>query len=172
MATEVFPGITVAPSIVHGRPVIAGTRVPVEVVLGELAGGSSFDEIRDDYHLIDEQIRAALAYAARMLSARLSMPTSRAPRVDTMSIERIHVAFNSLTSAPVGLVKYLQEDGRPPLREGERVVLYDADGLEVEATVVPFVTTRGERVLLAAPDEATWRDTVPQEIPLPPVEAR
>jgi len=69
MAAEVFPGITVDPSIVHGRPVIAGTRVPAEVVVGELAGGSSFDEIRDDYHLTDEQIRAALAYAARMLSS-------------------------------------------------------------------------------------------------------
>ena len=43
MAAEVFPGITVDPSIVHGRPVIAGTRVPAEVVVGELAGGSSFD---------------------------------------------------------------------------------------------------------------------------------
>lgn len=89
-----------------------------------------------------------------------------------MSSKRIHVDFNTLTSAPVGLVKYLQEDGQPPLREGERVVLYDADGLEVEATIVPFVTARGERVLLAAPDEATWRDTMPQETPLPPVEAR
>ena len=89
-----------------------------------------------------------------------------------MSMQRIHVDFNTLTSAPVGLVKYLQEDGQPPLQEGERVVLYDADGLEVEATVVPFMTARGERVWLAAPDEATWRDTVPQEIPLPPLEAR
>lgn len=69
MAADVFPGIMVDPSIVHGRPVITGTRVPVEVVVGELAGGSSFDEIRDDYHLTDEQIRAALAYAARMLSS-------------------------------------------------------------------------------------------------------
>ena len=46
-------------------------------------------------------------------------------------MKRIHVDFNTLTSAPVGLVKYLQEDERPALREGERVVLYDADGLEV-----------------------------------------
>jgi hypothetical protein len=87
-------------------------------------------------------------------------------------MQRIHVDFNTLTSAPVGLVKYLQEDGQPPLQEGERVVLYDADGLEVEATVVPFTTSWGERVLLAAPDEATWRDTTPQEVPLPPVQTR
>lgn len=89
-----------------------------------------------------------------------------------MSLKRIHVDFNTLTSAPVGSVKYLQEDGQPPLQDGERVVLFDADGLEVEAIVVPYTTARGERVLLAAPDEATWRDTEPQQMPLPPVEAR
>src|SRR5215813_14900857 len=41
-------------------------------------------------------------------------------------------------------VHFLQEDGQPPLQEGERVVLYDADGLEVEATIVPFTTPWGE----------------------------
>ena len=86
-------------------------------------------------------------------------------------MKRIHVDFKTLTSAPVGLVKYLQEGGQPPLQEGERVVLYDADGLEVEATVECFTTARGERVFVAAPDEATWRDTIPQESPLPPTEA-
>jgi uncharacterized protein (DUF433 family) len=69
MAREVFPGITVDVQVVHGRPVIAGTRVPVEVVVGELAGGSSFEEIMEDYHLTAEQIRAALGYAAQMLSS-------------------------------------------------------------------------------------------------------
>ncbi|GAC1453046.1 MAG: DUF433 domain-containing protein [Ktedonobacterales bacterium] len=69
MAKEVFPGITVDAEVVHGRPVIAGTRVPVEVVLGELAGGSSFEDLTQDYHLTDEQIRAALAYATQMLSS-------------------------------------------------------------------------------------------------------
>jgi hypothetical protein len=87
-------------------------------------------------------------------------------------MKRLYVDFNTLTSEPVGLVKYLQQDGQPPLREGERVVLYDADGLEVEATVEIYVTARGEQVLVAAPDEATWHDTVPQDIQLPPAEAR
>jgi hypothetical protein len=88
-----------------------------------------------------------------------------------MSKKRIHVDFNTLTSAPVGLVKYLQENGQPPLQAGERVVLYDADGLEVEATIEPYITARGERVWVAAPDAATWRDTVPQESPPPAAEA-
>ena len=53
------------------------------------------------------------------------------------------------------LVKYLQEEGQPPLQEGERVVVYDADGLEEEATIESCATARGEKVFVAAPDEAT-----------------
>jgi len=69
MAKEIFPGITLDPQVVHGRPVIAGTRVPVESVVGGLAGGSSFEDVMQDYHLTDEQIRAALAYATQLLSS-------------------------------------------------------------------------------------------------------
>ena len=67
MTKEVFPGITVDLQVVHGRPVIAGTRVPVEVIVGDLAGGASFDDLMQDYHVTDEQIRAALAYATQLL---------------------------------------------------------------------------------------------------------
>ena len=69
MAKEVFPGITIDPQVVHGRPVVAGTRVPVEVVVGELAGGSNFEEVMQDYHLTDEQIRAVLSYATHLLNS-------------------------------------------------------------------------------------------------------
>jgi uncharacterized protein (DUF433 family) len=69
MAKEVFPGITVDPQVVHGRPVVAGTRVPVEVVTGALAGGSSFDEVQADYHVTIEQIQSALAYATQVLKS-------------------------------------------------------------------------------------------------------
>jgi uncharacterized protein (DUF433 family) len=69
MAKEVFPGITIDPEVVHGRAVVAETRVPVEVIVGELAGGSSFEDVMQDYHLTDSQIRAALAYATHMLGS-------------------------------------------------------------------------------------------------------
>ena len=69
MAKEIFPGVTVDPHVVHGRPVVAGTRVPVEVIVGAPAGGSSFAEVMKDYHLTDEQIRAALGYATKMLNS-------------------------------------------------------------------------------------------------------
>lgn len=69
MAQEVFPGVTVDAQIVHGRPVLSDTRVPVEVVVGELASGSCFEDIMRDYHLANEQIRAALAYATQVLTS-------------------------------------------------------------------------------------------------------
>jgi uncharacterized protein (DUF433 family) len=49
---------------------LAGTRVPVEVVVGELAGGSSFEETVTDYHPTHEQILAALGYATHILSLK------------------------------------------------------------------------------------------------------
>jgi uncharacterized protein (DUF433 family) len=69
MAKEVFPGITVDPDVMGGRPVIAGTRIPIEVIVGELAGGSTFEQIMTGYHLTLEEIRAALGYATQLLES-------------------------------------------------------------------------------------------------------
>jgi uncharacterized protein (DUF433 family) len=47
-----------------GKPVIRGTRLPVEQVLRELAGGMSFADVMDAHpRLALEDIMAALAYA-------------------------------------------------------------------------------------------------------------
>ena len=69
MPKEVFPGITVDPQVMGGRPVIKGTRIPIEVIVGELAGGSTFDDITTGYRLSTDEIRAALGYAAELLSS-------------------------------------------------------------------------------------------------------
>jgi uncharacterized protein (DUF433 family) len=34
-AGEIYPGVVVDPEIIHGKPVIAGTRIPVALVLGQ-----------------------------------------------------------------------------------------------------------------------------------------
>lgn len=47
-------------NIGHGKPVIRGTRVPVAVVTGGLAGGMTFEEIQREYDLTVDDIRAAL----------------------------------------------------------------------------------------------------------------
>jgi uncharacterized protein (DUF433 family) len=54
--------ILIDPRVCHGKPVIRGTRVPVSLVLGSLAGGTSFAEICSEYELTDEDIRAALQF--------------------------------------------------------------------------------------------------------------
>lgn len=56
--------ISIDPQIQGGRPVIRGTRVPVRVVVGSLAGGDSIDEVCEGYGITREDLQAALAYAA------------------------------------------------------------------------------------------------------------
>jgi len=60
--------ITIDPTIQGGKPVIKGTRMPVHIVLGSLAGGMTIAEICEEYYLTDDQVRAALGYAARTVS--------------------------------------------------------------------------------------------------------
>lgn len=56
--------ITVDPGILGGRPVVRGTRVLVQVIVGGLAAGMTVEEVCDQYRVTEEQVRAALAYAA------------------------------------------------------------------------------------------------------------
>lgn len=60
--------IVVNPKVMTGKPIIKGTRIPVEQVLRLLAQGLSFDEILKDYpHLKKDDIMAALLYAAKVM---------------------------------------------------------------------------------------------------------
>lgn len=57
--------ISVDPRIVHGKPVIRGTRVTVQVILELLAAGESVEQILADYDELDrDDVLAALEYAA------------------------------------------------------------------------------------------------------------
>lgn len=68
-AIEVYPGVVVDARIVHGVPVIKGTRVPARLVVGQLAGGKSVEGVMDAYGLTREQVQAALGYAADRVGA-------------------------------------------------------------------------------------------------------
>jgi uncharacterized protein (DUF433 family) len=60
-------GITSDPAVLHGQPVVAGTRIPVTVVLDNLAGGVTEAQLLAEYpSLTIAGIRAALAYAAAL----------------------------------------------------------------------------------------------------------
>ena len=64
--------ITVNPAVLHGKACIRGTRVPVAVVLANLADGLSDDEIVKSYpSLTVTSIQAALAYAADLAQGRV-----------------------------------------------------------------------------------------------------
>ena len=56
--------IVIDPKICHGKPVIRGTRTPIAVILNALAGGDSFETLRKEYDLTDDDIRACIAFAA------------------------------------------------------------------------------------------------------------
>ena len=59
------PLITSDPAVMMGKPVIAGTRITVELILRKLADGASESELLEDYpHLTTKDIRAAVAYGA------------------------------------------------------------------------------------------------------------
>ncbi len=67
--------IAMAPDLHHGDPCIKGTRIPVAIVVGSLADGLTPAEIIDQYpRLTHEDIQAALAYAAEMVSQDVLMP--------------------------------------------------------------------------------------------------
>ncbi len=64
--------ISVDPTVAHGKACIAGTRVPVAVVLANLAAGLTPDEIIRSYpSLRADAIQAALAYAADLAQERI-----------------------------------------------------------------------------------------------------
>ena len=65
---QIAPRITVDEGVRFGRPVIEGTRVPVELVIGKLAGGMTSEAICEEYDLSPEDVLAALAYAADVLA--------------------------------------------------------------------------------------------------------
>lgn len=64
---EIAPGVVVDPKIRFGKPVIRGTRVPVDVIVGKVAGGMTIDEVADEYDLKRNDVFAALRYAAQVV---------------------------------------------------------------------------------------------------------
>jgi uncharacterized protein (DUF433 family) len=65
---EIAPRISVNEKIRFGKPVITGTRVPVDLVLGKLAGGMTYEEVMAEYEIKREDILAVLDYAAKTIS--------------------------------------------------------------------------------------------------------
>jgi uncharacterized protein (DUF433 family) len=61
--------IEINPEIMGGKPVISGTRIPVELILRKLGAGMSAEQILADHpRLVPDDIRAAQAFAADYLA--------------------------------------------------------------------------------------------------------
>lgn len=76
MASEqLIERITTNPKVMGGKPVIKGTRITVETIVKLVASGASAKEIIEDFpHITEEDIRAALLYAAKLLESEDIFP--------------------------------------------------------------------------------------------------
>jgi len=69
------------PAVMMGKPVIAGTRITVELILEKLAAGETVEEIVAAHpRLTLEAVRAALAFAAEALRADVVYPLTEKTR--------------------------------------------------------------------------------------------
>lgn len=68
------------PAVMVGKPVVKGTRIPVELVLGHLAHNPDLNDLFAAYpHLTLEDVKACLAYAQAVVAARSRPQTGTAP---------------------------------------------------------------------------------------------
>jgi uncharacterized protein (DUF433 family) len=68
---EISPQITTDEKVQFDKPILAGTRVPVEVVVGHIAAGDTIEVVMKEYGLTREQVLAALKYAAKLVAEEM-----------------------------------------------------------------------------------------------------
>lgn len=67
------------PKVMMGKPVIAGTRITVEMILEKLSAGETVEQILEAHpRLTREAVQAALAFAAQALRADVVYPAAEA----------------------------------------------------------------------------------------------
>lgn len=72
-----YERITIDPARMGGLPTLRGTRVTVAMVLGQLAGGRTIDDILTDYPYLEHaDVLAALEFAAAAVNER-EIPVAR-----------------------------------------------------------------------------------------------
>jgi uncharacterized protein (DUF433 family) len=73
------PKIISDPNIMTGKPIIAGTRITVEHILEQLAGGRTIDQILEAHpYITREQVQAAINYAAESVRIDHTYPLNLA----------------------------------------------------------------------------------------------
>lgn len=69
MKKQIYKGIVVDSKVRFGKPVLAGTRVPIDLIVGKVAGGMEIKDVAKEYDLTREQVLSALKYAAEVVSS-------------------------------------------------------------------------------------------------------
>lgn len=68
---DLLSRITINPKVSFGKPTIRNMRYPVEIILDLLSAGMSHEEILEDYpDLEEDDIRACLAFASKLLKVK------------------------------------------------------------------------------------------------------
>ena len=77
---QLLERIHVDPRVMVGKPVIAGTRLTVEFILGLFAHGATAGEILEEYrHLAPEDIQACFLFASKSLETTAFLPLLTEP---------------------------------------------------------------------------------------------
>ena len=66
--------IIVDPKIMAGKPVIRGTRIPVQQILRLLSQGIAMEDVMQDYDLKKEDVFACFVYATEVLDSTTVLP--------------------------------------------------------------------------------------------------
>lgn len=75
MKKELLDRIVINPKVMVGKPVIKGTRIPVDTIVRLIAQGMKMEEILEDYpNLSKEDVKAALLYSAEVVSGEVILP--------------------------------------------------------------------------------------------------
>ncbi len=75
METDLLKRIVVDPKVLAGKPVIKGTRIPVDAIIHRIAEGQTTEQILQDYPGITKRdIRAALEYAENLVRGEDVVP--------------------------------------------------------------------------------------------------
>ena len=63
--------IVIQPDVCNGRPVIRGTRIPVQTILGFLGAGDPIEEILKEFPALErEDVLACIRYSSRVMATQ------------------------------------------------------------------------------------------------------
>lgn len=78
MATELYPHITADVNLCGGRPVIAGTSIAISILVAQVAAGASLATVAAANGVTEDDVRAALEFAAKLTDKPAEAFNSRA----------------------------------------------------------------------------------------------